>query len=75
MLDGVPYNKFFWGGDCQFIEESTGSLVFAKDVVSQVLAARVERGLMTEDVARDVARRIFRQNAIDFFKLETKEPT
>lgn len=72
MLDCVPYNKFFWGGDCQFIEESVGSLEFGKDVVAQVLAARVERGLMTEDVARDVAMKIFRENAILFFKLEEK---
>jgi len=69
MLDTVPYNKFFWGGDCHFIEESTGSLIFGKDVVAQVLAMRVERGLMTEDLAREVARQIFRGNAIRFFKL------
>ena len=70
MLDTVPYNKFFWGGDCHFIEESTGSLVFGKDVVAQVLAMRVERGLMTEDLAREIARQIFRVNAIRFFKLK-----
>jgi hypothetical protein len=69
MLDTVPYNKFFWGGDCHFIEESAGSLAFGKDVVAQVLAMRVERGLMTEDLAREVARGIFRSNAIRFFKL------
>jgi hypothetical protein len=72
MLDGVPYNKFFWGGDCQYIEESAGSLIFAKDVVSKVLASRVDRGLMTEEVAREVARRIFRENAIEYFGLETR---
>jgi hypothetical protein len=72
MLDCVPYNKLFWGGDCELIEESIGSLEFGKAVVAQVLAARVERGLMTEEVARDVALRIFRENAVDFFKLETK---
>lgn len=70
MLDTVPYNKFFWGGDCHFIEESAGSLIFAKDVVAQVLAMRVERGWMTEDLAREVARQIFRDNAIRFFKLK-----
>jgi hypothetical protein len=70
MLDTVPYNKFFWGGDCHFIEESAGSLAFGKDVVAQVLAMRVERGLMTEDLAREVARGIFRDNAIRFFKLK-----
>jgi uncharacterized protein len=72
MLDTVPYNKFFWGGDCHFIEESAGALVFAKDVVSQVLATRVGRGLLTEDLARDIARHIFRDNAIRFFKLKLK---
>lgn len=72
MLDCVPYNKFFWGGDCCFIEESVGSLEFGKGVGAQVLAARVERGLMTEDVARDVALKIFRENALRFFDLKEK---
>lgn len=70
MLDTVPYNKFFWGGDCHFIEESAGSLIFGKDVVSQVLARRVERGLIGEVLAREVARHILRDNAIHFFKLK-----
>jgi hypothetical protein len=70
ILDTVPYNKLFWGGDCHFIEESTGSLIFGKAVVTQVLAMRVERGLMTEDLAREVARRVFRDNAIRLFKLK-----
>jgi len=72
MLDCVPYNKFFWGGDCGLIEESTGSLEFAKDVVAHVLAARVERGLMTEEAAYDIALKIFRENALEFFDLESK---
>jgi hypothetical protein len=72
MLDCMPYNKFFWGGDCHFIEESTGSLEFGKDVVAEVLACRVERGLLTEEVAKDIALKIFRENAIQFFKLQEK---
>jgi len=70
MLDCVPYNKFFWGGDCAFIEESTGSLEFAKNVVAEVLSKRIERDLLTEDVAYDIVKRIFRENAIEVFKLE-----
>jgi hypothetical protein len=70
MFDCMPYNKFFWGGDCHFIEESTGSLEFGKSVVAEVLAKRVDRGLMTEDVAKDIAQKIFRDNAIRFFKLQ-----
>ncbi len=72
MLDCVPYNKFFWGGDCGLIEESVGSLEFAKDVVSEVLAKRVNRGLLTEELALEIVNRIFRENAIEVFNLEKK---
>jgi hypothetical protein len=72
MFDCVPYNKLFWGGDCGLIEESTGSLEFAKDVVSEVLAKRIERGLLTEDVAFNIIDRIFRENAIEVFQLEKR---
>lgn len=69
MLDCVPYNKFFWGGDCGLIEESVGSLEFAKDVVSEVLAKRIKRGLLTEAVALEIVNRVFRENAIEVFTL------
>ena len=69
MFDCVPYNKFFWGGDCGLIEESTGSLEYGKDVVSEVLAKRVKRGLLTEDVAFEIVNRLFRENAIEIFNL------
>lgn len=72
MFDCVPYNKFFWGGDCGLIEESVGSLEFAKDVVSEVFAKRVARGLLTEDPALEIVDRIFRENAIEVFKLQEK---
>ncbi len=72
ILDCVPYNKLFWGGDCGLIEESTGSLIFAMDVVSEVLAKRVKRGLLTEELACEIANGIFRKNAIEVFKLEDK---
>jgi len=72
MLDCVPFNRIFWGGDCHFIEESAGSLEIARDVVARVCAKRIDRGLMTEDTARTVARSIFRDNAIEVFKLREK---
>jgi hypothetical protein len=72
MFDCVPYNKFFWGGDCGLIEESTGSLEYGRDVVSEVLANRVERGLLTEEVAFDIADRLFRENAVEVFQLEKR---
>jgi predicted TIM-barrel fold metal-dependent hydrolase len=72
MLDCVPYNKFFWGGDCALIEESTGSLEFGKDVMVEVLSKRIKRGLLTEDLAVEIARGMFRENAIETFQLYDK---
>jgi hypothetical protein len=72
MLDCVPYNKFFWGGDCGLIEESVGSLEYGKEVLAEVLAKRVNRGLMTMEVAQEVASGMFRENAIKVFRLEKK---
>ena len=72
MFDCVPYNKFFWGGDCSFLEESTGSLEFGRDVVVEVLAKRIQRGLLTNEVAFDMIQRIFRENAIEVFQLEER---
>jgi len=72
MLDTVPYNKIFWGGDCHFIEESIGSLSFGKDVVAQVLSQRIKRGLLTKKVAFDVIQKIYSENAIQTFKLHEK---
>jgi hypothetical protein len=72
MLDAVPYNKFFWGGDCAYIEESTGSLEFGKSVVAEVLSKRIERGLLTEELAKEIILKIFRENAIQAFALEDR---
>lgn len=72
MLDCVPYNKIFWGGDCHFIEESAGALDIGREIITQVLAERVDKGLMTEETAFDVALKIFRENAIEVFKLPKK---
>ena len=72
MLDCVPYNKILWGGDGHFIEESVGSLAIGKDVVVSVLSDRIQRGELTEEVAMDMIIRIFRENAIDIFKLGEK---
>ena len=70
MLDLVPYSKFFWGGDCVFIEESTGSLEFGRSVVAEVLARRIARGLLSEEIAMEIMDAISRENAIRVFALE-----
>jgi hypothetical protein len=57
-LDCVPHNKFFAGYDGHHIEESVGGMTVVEGVVA--------------DAARDIARGIFRENAITYFKLEQK---
>jgi hypothetical protein len=69
MLDCVPYNKIFWGGDCSFIEESAGSLELAKSVLAETLSQRITDGLLTEELAKEVIEGVFRKNAIKVFKL------
>jgi hypothetical protein len=69
MLDCVPYNKYMWGGDVQRVDDVAGSLELGKEVVATVLAERVKKGWMTEEVALDVARCIFRDNAAEVFRL------
>lgn len=71
-LDLVPYNKIFWGGDCLIIEGAAGALEDSRDMLAQVLAERVKEGRMTEEVAKDVAVKVFRENAIRVFRLEKK---
>jgi hypothetical protein len=69
MLDAVPYNKIMWGGDVSWIDDTIGSLELAKEVVATVLAERVNRGWITEELAIEIAGRIFSDNATDFFRL------
>lgn len=69
MLDAMPYNKIMWGGDVLIIDDAVGSLELAKEVVATVLSERVEKGWMTEEMALEIAGRIFRDNAIDLFRL------
>ena len=70
MLDAVPYNKILWGGDVSRIDDAVGSLELGKEVVATVLAERVEKGWMTEELAFDITHRIFHDNAIELFKLK-----
>ena len=69
-LEIVPSNKIFaWGGDHGIIEHSYASLMLAKDLVSEVLAAKVVSGYFSMKVATSVAERIMGENAIEVYKL------
>ena len=73
ILDCVPYNKICWGSDVGYIDDAAGSLELGREVVATVLSERIDKGWMTEEIARDIARRIFRENAIDIFHLKDYE--
>lgn len=68
-LEIVPSNKIFaWGGDHGIIEHSYASLMLAKDLVSEALAAKVVSGYFSEKVAVSVAERIMGENAVEVYK-------
>lgn len=68
ILDTVPWNKLFWGGDSHFIEETAGALEIARDVVADVLSERIQRGELTLEEAVTIGRGIFRDNALRYFQ-------
>jgi len=70
ILDCVPYNKICWGSDVGNIDDAAGSLELGREVVTKVLSERIDNGWLTEETARDIAQRIFRENAIDIFNLD-----
>jgi len=70
ILDCVPYNKICWGGDTGNIDDAAGSLELGREVVARTLAERIENGWATREVAEDIANRIFRENAIELYKLK-----
>ncbi|MEN8227725.1 MAG: hypothetical protein ABFS38_06180 [Bacteroidota bacterium] len=49
-----------------------GSLEFGKSVVAEVLSRRIERGLLTKEIAKEMIQCIFRENAIEVFQLEER---
>lgn len=73
MLECVPVYKIFAFGDDiggSFPELVLGHLEMAKENVAVVLADKVLAGYFTEAEALDYARRMFRNNLIEFYDLD-----
>jgi uncharacterized protein len=69
-LETVPANKIMaFGGDFHNVEGTYGHLLFAKQIVSNVLCEKVKDGYFTEDEAIKIADMIFCHNAISVLKL------
>lgn len=68
MIGAVPANKILgFGGDYRHVELTYAHSVIARDNITQVLAARVERKEMSEDEALALARAFLHDNPARLF--------
>jgi predicted TIM-barrel fold metal-dependent hydrolase len=65
----VPAGKFLWGGDCHSAEGIYGATYTMRKGLSEVLAEKIEHGLLDEELALDIARKILHDNARELFRL------
>jgi len=68
-LDLVPANKFMWGGDTVNVVECYGHTRLVRKLVSEVLSSKVKKGDLKVDDAVDFSKMMFRENALDLFRL------
>jgi predicted TIM-barrel fold metal-dependent hydrolase len=70
-IDLLPVNKIIgFGGDYNIpVEKVYGHLVMAREDIARVLAARIERGLVDEDQALDMARQWLWDNPKELYRL------
>jgi predicted TIM-barrel fold metal-dependent hydrolase len=73
LIETVPGNKILaFGGDSVTVEMAYAHSRMARDVVSRVLAEKVEEGYMGEDEAIGLGRRMLRDNPATLYKLPIK---
>lgn len=71
MIEMVPQNKIFgFGGDYNVIEGTYAHQKLARKIVGDVLVEKVQDQMLTEKEAIEFARRIFRDNLIELYKLK-----
>jgi len=68
-IDLIPANKLLWGGDCGRVETAYGALLFAKEIVAEVLAEKVYKGYFDIKLGFYLANRIFNENAASIFNI------
>lgn len=70
-LETVPANKILaFGGDYENVENIYGHLLFAKEILSNVLIEKVRSRYFTEEEALKVARMLLHDNAVNLFELQ-----
>lgn len=72
VIDMVPMNKVIgFGGDYNLsVEKVYGHLAMAREDISRVLAARIERGCMEEEEALGLARKWLWENPRELYRLD-----
>ena len=69
-IDLVPgYRILGFGSDVHFPEMIYGHLEMARSCVADVLTAKVKRDFLSEEEALSLARRMFRDNGVEFYGL------
>ena len=70
-LETVPANKIMaFGGDYHNIENVYGHLLFAKEIVGNVLVEKVKDGYFSEEEAIKIASMMLHDNAVELFELK-----
>lgn len=70
-LETVPANKIMvFGGDYSVVELVYAHAVFARRIVSKVLVEKVKTGYFSEEDAKQIAKKLLRDNALEIFKLK-----
>lgn len=72
VIEMVPSNKVIgFGGDYNLpVEKAYGHITMAREDIARVLAARIERGLLTEDQALALARKWLWENPKELYRLD-----
>jgi predicted TIM-barrel fold metal-dependent hydrolase len=72
-LETIPANKIMgFGGDYHNVENVYGHLLFAKEIIGNVLIEKVENGYFSEKEALKIASMLLYDNAFNFFQFEKK---
>ncbi|MBC7189366.1 amidohydrolase family protein [Candidatus Aerophobetes bacterium] len=69
-IETLPSNKIFgFGGDYLMVEGAYAHAKIARDSVAKVLAEKIEEGYFSFPEAIEFARKIFKDNPVEFFNL------
>ncbi len=66
-LETMPSDRIMWGADTVQAEGIYAATEFTRQCLAEALAEKVERGELNEDDAKQIGRRILRDNALKLF--------